>query len=384
VSAGGSVRRVAIVAGEASGDRLGAALVSALRARDPGLEFVGMAGPAMRAAGCVALADIEQLSVMGLVEVLRSYPRLRALRDQLGARIAALRPNVFVGIDVPDFNFGLARALKRQGIPTVHWVCPQAWAWRARRARTLSDCVDHLLALLPFEAEFFAAHGVTCTYVGHPLADMIPLTPARATARRELRVADDLPLIAVLPGSRDQEIARVAPTFAMACSALHATRPALRFIACVARPAQRETLATIWARHARGVELGIVEAPARTLLTAADVALVASGTVTLEALLCRTPMVVGYRMAALSYFIIRRMITIPRVALPNILAGRAVVPELLQDALTPQAVCREALAWLDDPARRVTFAELAAEVHTQLRRDAAAQAAAIVLQSCRE
>jgi lipid-A-disaccharide synthase len=343
-----------------------------------------MVGPAMRAAGCAALADIEQLSVMGVVEVLRSFARLRALRDRLGARIAALRPHVFVGIDVPDFNFGLARALKRQGIPTVHWVCPQTWAWRARRARTLSQCVDHLLALLPFEAEFFTAYGVTCTYVGHPLADMIPPTPARASARRELCLPDSLPVIAVLPGSRDQEIARVAPTFAAACRALRAARPDLRFIACLARPAQREMLATIWTRQAPGIELAIVDTPARTVLTAADLALVASGTVTLEALLCRTPMVVGYRMAALSYFIIRRMITIPRVALPNILAGRAVVPELLQDALTPEAVCREALAWLDDPDRRVIFAEFAAHVHAQLRRDAAAQAAAIVLQSCRE
>ncbi len=375
---------IAIVAGEASGDSLGAALIGALRERCPDARFIGMAGPAMLEAGCVALAHIEQLSVMGLVEVLRAYPRLRRLRDELGTRLVAARPAVLVGIDVPDFNLGLERRLKRAGIATVHYVCPQAWAWRPGRARHLSAAVDKLLALLPFEETFFAGHGVACRFVGHPLADALPLEPDRAAARAELGIVRGPSLVALLPGSRGQEIARLAPAFAAGVAALRQVRGELAVVACAAHAGQIDRLRRAVSGAAPGLKVDYLHGRARELLSAADVALVASGTATLEAMLCRAPMVVGYRLAPLSYHIIRRMISIPRIALPNILAGEDLVPELIQDALTPHAI-RDALAgWLDDDARRARYNTRARELHASLRVGAAARAADAVLELCRE
>ncbi len=373
---------IAIVAGEASGDSLGAALIGALRELSPQAQFIGMAGPAMLAAGCEPLAHIDQLSVMGLVEVLRAYPRLRRLRDTLGANLLAARPAVFVGIDVPDFNLGLARRLKQATIPTVHYVCPQAWAWRPGRARHLSASVDRLLALLPFEAAFFAGHGVDCRFVGHPLADALPLDPDRAAARADLNIAPGPPLVALLPGSRSQEIDRLAPAFAAGVAALWRARGELAIVACAAHAGQLEGLRRAMVGAAPGLEINYVYGRARQLMSAADVALVASGTATLEALLCRAPMVVGYRLAPLSYHIIRRMISIPRIALPNILAAEDLVPELIQDALTPQAIRDALAAWLDDDARRARYITRARALHESLRVGAAARAAQAVLEMC--
>lgn len=375
--------RIAIVAGEASGDWLGAELMYAIRALAPAAEFCGMAGPAMLAAGCEPYAHIDQLSVMGLTEVLRSYPRLRRLRAELVSRLLTVRPDVFVGIDAPDFNLGIARRLKQNGVVTVHYVCPQAWAWRPRRARDLAMAVDELLALLPFEPAFFAQYGVPCTFVGHPLADALPLTPARSAAKAALGFAADTTLVALLPGSRRQELERLLPIFLAGARLLASARPAVRFVACVARPAQlafaRSQLDT---RATAALDVTLVHGRAREVLTAADVALVASGTVTLEGLLCRTPMVVGYRLATATYHIIRRMVTIPRIALPNILAGEELVPELIQNALTPAAI-RDALgAWLDQPARCQRYAERAAVLHQSLRGACAARAAQAVLNRC--
>ena len=374
---------IAIVAGEASGDSLGAALMRALRERCPDARFIGMAGPAMLEAGCVALAHIDQLSVMGLLEVLRAYPRLRRLRNELGTRLLAAQPAVFVGIDVPDFNLGLARRMKRGGIPTAHYVCPQAWAWRPGRARHLSTAVDRLLALLPFEQTFFASHGVACRFVGHPLADTLPLAPDRAAARSELGIAPGPPLVALLPGSRRQEIERLAPAFAAGVAALRQARGELAVVACAAHAGQLEELRSAISSAAPGLKVDYLSGRARELMSAADVALVASGTATLEALLCRAPMVVGYRLAPLSYPIIRRMISIPRIALPNILAAEDLVPELIQDALTPDAIRDALAAWLDDATRRAYYSARARQLHQSLRVGAAARAADAVLELCR-
>ncbi|MCC6706829.1 MAG: lipid-A-disaccharide synthase [Gammaproteobacteria bacterium] len=370
------------MAGEASGDALGGALMHAVRARTPDARFIGMAGPAMLAAGCQPLAHIDELSVMGLVEVLRAYPRLRRLRENLGSRLLEARPDVFVGIDVPDFNLGLERRMKCAGIGVVHYVCPQAWAWRPGRARHLGVAVDRLLALLPFEPAFFAKHGVDCRFVGHPLADALPLDPDRAAARAALGVASGAPLLALLPGSRSQEIERLAPVFAAGAAALVAARGKCRVAACAAHAGQLERLRAAVRAAAPALEVEYLHGRARELLSAADVALVASGTATLEAMLCRAPMVVGYRLAPLSYHIIRRMISIQRIALPNILADEALVPELIQDALTPQAISAALGQWLDDDARRARYVARARQLHESLRVGAAARAADEVLQMC--
>ena len=374
---------IAIVAGEASGDILGAELIHALRARLPAARFSGMAGPAMLAAGCHALANIDQLSMMGVVEVLRAYPRLRRLRAELATALLGQRPDVFVGIDVPDFNLGLARRLKLAGVPTVHYVCPQAWAWRPGRARRLGAAVDRLLALLPFEPAFFAGHGVDCRFVGHPLADILPFDPDRAVARAALGIVPGLPVVAVLPGSRGQEIDRLAPAFARGVAALQRARGPLAVIACAAHAGQVERLRRAINTAAPELAVDYCHGQARQLLSAADVALVASGTATLEALLCRAPMVVGYRLAPLSYHIIRRMISIPRIALPNILAADSLVPELIQEALTPSAICVALAAWLDDAPRRERYVARARGLHETLRVGAAARAAQAVLEMCR-
>lgn len=363
-----------MVAGEVSGDRLGGAIIAALRQRYPDARIRGMAGPAMRAAGCAALADIDELSVMGLAEVVRSYPRLRRLRARLVSEFRARPPDVFVGIDVPDFNLGIARRLHAQGVATVHCVCPQAWAWREGRAARLNRSVDRLLALLPFEAPFFTRHGVATEFIGHPLADALPREPDRAAARAALGLPAGAEVIALLPGSRGQELERLAPLFAVAARALAARDPARRFVACAARPQHLARLHTALA----GLPVTIVESQSRQVLTAASVALVASGTVTLEALLCRVPMVVAYRLAPLSYHIIRRMIRVPHIALPNLLAGREIVPEFVQHDATPEALAQALEAWLGDRVRRRAFERDAAQIHGELALGAADRAAAAI------
>ena len=367
--------RFGIVAGEASGDLLGGSLIHALKQRLPDARFHGMAGPHMLAAGCEPLAHIDELSVMGLVEVLRSYPRLRRLRTRLVADFLKQRPDVVIGIDVPDFNLGLERRLKMGGLRTVHFVCPQLWAWRVGRARSLAQCADVLLALLPFEAEFFRSRGVPTEFVGHPLADILPLDPQLGAARRALGLTTNRQLVALMPGSRRQELERLLEPFVAGAEVILRSRPQVGFILCVARESDAD-----WVRQALGefpceVFVGL----SHQVLTAADIAIVASGTATLEALLCGTPMVVGYRLAPLSYHIIKRMVRIPRIALPNILSGSELVPELIQNDLTPGRLGKAVLDWLDDAARRQNFLRAGREMHQLLRRDAAGTAADVIL-----
>jgi lipid-A-disaccharide synthase len=375
----GREMRIGIVAGEASGDRLGGELISALRAAVPNAQFEGMAGPQMIAAGCRAIAGIDELSVMGLVEVVRRYPALRQLRGRLVRHFVDAPPDVFIGIDVPDFNLGIERALKRRGIPTVHYVCPQVWAWRRGRAKSLFRSADLLLAVFPFEPDFFNAYGTPASFVGHPLADLLPLEPDASGARSALGIDNEGPLIAILPGSRKQEVDRLMRPFLEGAALLQRELPRAKFIVCTAHVLHLQQARRCLADIGGDLACTLVHGDARRVLTAADLAVVASGTASLEALLCRTPMIVGYRLAAFSYFIIRRMVKIPHIAIPNILAGRELVPELIQDALEPPAISRELLAWLDDADRRAEFLATSRSLHEAMRCGAARNAANAVI-----
>jgi len=376
--------RVAIVAGETSGDQLGAALIEALVARAPGIECVGVVGPKMRAAGCVALADAHELAVMGLVEVLQHLPRLLRLRRQLLRRIAAWRPDIFIGVDAPEFNLGLARQLKQRGIRTVQYVSPQVWAWRQGRVRTMTAACDLVLCLLPFEPDFLRTHAVHAEFVGHPLADQIPLQRQRDNSRRALLLADNEVVVALLPGSRRGEIDRLGAAFVAAADWLAAQRPGLRFIAPMASAAARARFEPL-ARAARAAKIQLLDGQARNALSAADAALVTSGTATLEALLCRCPMVVAYRVSVLSALLLRtlRLVRLPYFSLPNLLAGERLVPEFFQADATPAKLGAALLSALEDSQRRDYLQQRFESIHETLRQNGAARAAQAVLQLAR-
>ena len=373
---------IALVAGEASGDNLGAALIEALRARLPDARFVGVAGPRMRAAGCEAIADSGELALMGLAEILRHLPRLLRLRRRVTAEIVAARPAVFIGIDAPEFNLGLAARLKSQGIRTVQYVSPQVWAWRQGRVKGIGAACDRILCLLPFEPAFYSAHGVEARFVGHPLADQFPMQPDRAAARAALGLGEGDTVVAVLPGSREGEVSRLASPFAGAAAWLASHRPGLRFVAPMVNAAVRARFEADWTAAAPGLPVQALDGRAREALAAADVVLVASGTATLETLLSKRPMVVGYRLAGLTAFLLRRLglVKVRHFSQPNLLAGREVVPEFLQEAATPEALGAALLAWLDDPARVADAQAAFGEVHERLRCGGAARAAEAVLE----
>ncbi len=373
---------IAVVAGEASGDNLGAALITALRARSPDARIIGVAGPRMRAAGCEALADAEELAVMGLTEVLRHLPRLLKLRRGLIARFTAARPDVFVGIDAPEFNLGLAARLKAQGIRTVQYVSPQVWAWRQGRVRGIGEGCDRILCLLPFEPPFYERHGIAARFVGHPLADQFPMEPDRGAARAGLGLPAGETVVAVLPGSRMGEVSRLAAPFAGAAAWLAARRPGLRFVAPMVNAAVRARFEAAWAQAAPGVPVQIVDGRSRDVLAAADVVLVASGTATLETLLSKRPMVVAYRLGAVTAFLLQRLglVKVRHFSQPNLLAGREVVPEFFQDAATPEALGAAVLDWLVSPERVAPLQATFADVHAQLRRGGADLAAEAVLE----
>lgn len=374
-------RRVAIVAGEASGDLLGAGLIEALRARWPDAEFAGVGGDRMRQAGFEAWHDAGELAVMGLAEVLRHLPRLLRLRRRLRERVLAWAPDVFVGIDAPDFNLGVERWLKARGVRTVHYVSPSVWAWREGRAAKIGRSADVVLCLFPMEPAIYARHGVDARFVGHPLADAMPLQPDRAAARAHLGLPEDVPVLALLPGSRTGEIERLGEAFlGAAARVLRATR-GLRVVAPMADARARSTFEAVLARSPErdAVEAGldIVDGDARTVMIASDVVLLASGTATLEAMLAKRPMVVGYRVAPTTYRLVKGlgMLKVSRYALPNILAGEALVPELMQDDCTPDALADVVLGWLRDPAAAAALEPRFMNLHHALRRDASAQAA---------
>ncbi len=373
--------RVGLVAGEASGDLLGSLLLRALRDRWPGLAPGGIGGPLMRAQGFDAWWPSERLAVNGFADALGHVPALWQMRRRLGARLLLERPALFVGIDAPDFNLGLEKRLKRAGLRCVHFVCPSIWAWRSGRAARLAASADHVLCLFPFEPALLAQHGVAATFVGHPLADLIPLEPPHAQARRALGLDGDAPVIALLPGSRGSEVARLGPRFIDAAARLHAQRPQLRFV-LPAAPGMRARLEPMLA--AQRLPLLLLDGRSHEALAACDVALVASGTATLETALFKRPMVIAYHTHPINWWIVEHFVHTRWAGLPNILAGEGVVPELLQHAATPEAIAAELGALLDDPTRQAAMRTRFDALHRELRRDtarAATDAIAQILQA---
>lgn len=373
--------RIGIVAGEASGDLLGAGLIEAIRRRHPQAQFEGIAGPRMRAAGCTPLFDAEKLSVMGLVEVLGHLPELLKIRKQVRQHFLAQPPDVFVGVDAPDFNLRLERQLRDAGIPTVHYVSPSVWAWRQGRVRHIGRSADRVLTLFPFEARFYERFGIDARFVGHPLADRIPLETDRTAARRELGLPESGTVVALLPGSREGEVRRLAAPFLRAAARCAQARPRLRFVVPMAGASLRAQFEMARMQEAPELAITVTDGHAHRAMTAADVVLLASGTAALEALLLSRPMVVAYKLAPLSYALVKglRMLKAPYYSLPNWLCGEAVVPELIQGDAHPEALSRALLQWLDEPQRMQALGERFAAIHRQLRRGASEAAAEAVL-----
>jgi lipid-A-disaccharide synthase len=373
--------RVGLVAGEASGDTLGADLIHALRRLAPDIEFFGVAGPKMQAAGCEVWEPSESLAVMGLFEVLRDLPRLVRLLARIRDRFLAARPDVFVGIDAPDTNLRLARRLHAAGIPTVQYVSPQVWAWRQGRARSMRESVDLVLCLLPFEKSFYDEHGIRAEFIGHPLADAIPLEVDRPAARRALGIDSNAQVVALLPGSRRGEVSRLARDFAATARWLAAQRPDLVFVAPMASPAAREIFARVLELHAPGLDVRLLDGQAQTALIAADVVMVASGTASLEAALCKRPMVVVYRLGAITVWLVRRLNLVKTkfFAQPNLLADRRVVGEYFQNEIVPESIGAELLMWLDDVDRRSGLEMEFSRIHAGLRRGAGTRAAQAII-----
>ncbi len=362
-------KRVAIVAGEASGDLLGAALIRAVRERNPDVEFFGIAGPKMMAEGATTLFPMEKLAVRGYVEVLKHFREILGIRNQLARRLLAQKPDLFIGVDAPDFNLGLEAKLKSAGVRTVHYVSPSIWAWRANRIHGIKRSVDRMLAVFPFEEAIYEKAGIPVSYVGHPLADTMPLEPDRDGARSQLRLARTGPAVALLPGSRVSELEAHADLMIDTARRLHKERPELRFFVPLATRETRDYFeARLYAREAQDLPLTVLFGHARLALHAADVALIASGTATLEAALARCPMVITYRVPKLTYWLMKRKALLPYVGLPNILAGEFVVPELLQDDATPENLAQALGNWLDNKEARTRLRERFADMHRELAR----------------
>lgn len=374
--------KLGIVAGEASGDILAAGLLRELRKRRAGLHAEGVAGPEMIAAGCTDLWPMEKLSVMGLAEVLAHLPELMRMRRDVVTHFASMRPAVFVGVDAPDFNLGLARRLKSAGIPTAQYVSPSVWAWREGRAAKIGQSVDLVLCLFPFEPAIYARHGVKAVFVGHPLADLIPESVDVSAKRRELGLAVDARWLALLPGSRMSEVTRLTGEFLRTAAWLRKRDPRLRFVVPAATPRIREFIENRLAAAGSALEVTVIDGRSRDVMAAADAVLLASGTAALEAMLLKRPMVVSYRVSALTYALVRllRLLRLPYVSLPNVLAGRAVVPECLQGRARAEIIGPEILRLLDDEAARRAQVDVFHDVRKQLRRNASAQAAEAVLE----
>lgn len=366
--------RVALVAGEASGDILGSGLMHAIKARHPDAEFIGVGGARMEAEGLKSYFPMERLAVMGLVEVLGRLFELLGRRRQLARDLIAAKPDVFIGIDAPDFNLGLELKLRRAGIKTVHYVSPSVWAWRQKRVLKIREACDLMLTLFPFEAQFYDAHQVPVRFVGHPLADAIPQQADRAAARDALDLPQDGPVVALMPGSRGGEVARLGELFLDAAIRLRSLRPGVRFLLPCATPERREQLEQMLA--GRDLPLTLLNGRSHEALAACDAVLIASGTATLEALLYKRPMVVAYRVAPLTYRILKRLVKSPYISLPNLLAERLLVPELIQDAATPEALAQTVAPLIDGGQVQTEGFDV---IHRALRRDASVSAADAVL-----
>lgn len=365
--------RVAMVAGETSGDLLAGLLLHGMKTRWPNLVAQGIGGTQMALAGLNAWWPSEKLAVRGYVEVLRHYREIVGIRNQLKARLLQAPPDLFIGVDAPDFNLDLERDLKRNGIKTVHFICPSVWAWRPERLEKIRQSADHVLCIFPFEVELLAQHGIAATYVGHPLASIIPMQPDKMAARLALGLSEHERVLAILPGSRESEIYYLATKFFLAAALVKQSLGAVKIVV----PAIAALQAAITqAAAAAGVlqHVQIIAGQSHLALAACDVTLIASGTATLEAALFKRPMVIAYRMNWLSWQIMRRKQLQPWVGLPNILCRDFVVPELLQDAATPQALADAVIAWFDAPVKIAALQTRFFALHTELRRDTASLA----------
>jgi lipid-A-disaccharide synthase len=360
--------RVAMVAGETSGDLLAGLLLDGLKSRWPAVQTMGIGGAQMIRRGFEAWWPSDKLAVRGYVEVLRHYREIVGIREQLKSRLLQERPDVFIGVDAPDFNLDLERDLRNAGIRTAHFVCPSIWAWRPERVHQIKASVDHVLCIFPFEVELLARHGIAATYVGHPLAHVIPMVPDRAAARAALDLPADVPVVAILPGSRASEVKYLARRFFEAARLMQAQRPDLR---CVvpAIPALRGAIEAAARACGMAQSVQIVTGQSHAVLAACDVTLIASGTATLEAALFKRPMVIAYNMNWLTYQLMKRKHLQPWIGLPNILCRDFVVPELVQQAVTPAALATATLQWLDDPDRVRALEQTFAALHADLQRD---------------
>jgi lipid-A-disaccharide synthase len=370
--------RIGIVAGETSGDLLGAGLINAIRRRYPDAVFEGIAGPKMIAAGCSAIYPAEKLAVMGFVEVLRHLRELLAIRAHLFNHFTANPPDLYIGIDAPDFNLALERRLKEAGISAMHYVSPSVWAWRRGRLKKIGHSVDRMLTLFPFEAELYRQHNIPVTFVGHPLADQIPLEIDRQAVRQQLGLPDGKRVIALLPGSRRSEMRFLGADFIRAAHWLSRQHSDLHFVVPLVNTALRQMFEAFLREEGSDLPITLLDGHSHEAMAAADAVLLASGTATLEALLLKRPMVVAYRLAPVTYWLAKRLLRVPWYSLPNNLAGRKLVEEITQDEVTGENLGRALLELLDRPAgeeqRRIYD-----EIHQQLRRDASERAADAVL-----
>lgn len=377
--------RFALIAGEASGDQLGAGLIAEIKSRHPDAEFVGIGGQLMRAAGITAWHDSQELAVMGLAEVIKHLPRLLKLRRQIFERILSWQPDVFIGIDAPDFNLGLEKKLKRRGIKTVHYVSPSVWAWRESRAGKIGASADRVLCLFPMEPPIYARYQVAADFVGHPMADRFDMSPDKAAARESLQLSSDKKILAVLPGSRLSEIQRLLPVFLDAMHLLQNANTELSFVIPAANTTCRQGIEALL-ENSKLSNLQIIDGHSHDVMIAADSILLASGTAALEALLAKRPMVVAYRISALTYFIVKTfgLMKINFYSLPNVLANEAVVPELMQHDCTAGNIASAIKPMLDSPENYAALMQKFTSIHQQLRRDASKLSANVVLELARK
>ncbi|MCB5206297.1 lipid-A-disaccharide synthase [Methylovorus mays] len=371
---------IGIVAGESSGDLLGSHLIRALKKHRPDLQFVGIAGPKMQAEGARSLFPMERLSIRGYLEVLRHLPGLLKLRRQLANDLLDARPALFIGIDAPDFNFGLERKLKRRGIPTVHYVSPSIWAWRRGKMSKIKRAVSHMLALFPFEPDLYKQAGVPVSYVGHPLADILPLEPDQKQARLNLKLKAGQVVIAMLPGSRQSEVRQLASLYVQTARKMLEQQPDIQFVVpLITRETRMIFEQAIYDEKAEELPIKILFGHAHMAMEAADAVVVASGTATLEAALLKRPMVITYRMPWLSWQILKRMLYLPYVGLPNVLAGRFLVPELLQHNATPEKLSEATLKMVNDKTQMEEIKAEFTRIHQLLRQNTEEKAARAIL-----
>jgi len=374
-------RRIALVAGEASGDGLGAGLIEQLRQRYPDAEFAGIGGDAMRSAGCDTWFDASELALMGLAEILRHLPRLLKLRKAFRQRVLEWQPDVFIGIDAPDFNLGVEKWLKQRGIRTVHYVSPSVWAWREKRAEKIGASADLVLCLFPMEPPIYARHGIDARFVGHPMADAIALESDREQARKALGIAADVPVLAVLPGSRLGEVSRLGPPFFAAARQLCEAMEGLQLLVPAANAKCKAMIVEqLHAAALPSARVHLLDGRAREAMIAANVVLLASGTATLETMLVKRPMVVGYRVSELTYRIVSALglLKVDRYALPNVLAGKDLAPELMQHDCTPEKLASAISQWFEHPECVSGLQDDYLRLHHELRQDASARAAEAV------